>query len=147
MAMGHKRGQPGETPANSQKTPPGFRALGRSDGLPCPARCPRWARPSGAAGTGTPGEEEVTAAPPIFYFKGSPGMRPVLQEGCGAGEKSLCCFDLRGPAAALTGNRDGEQPGQRGPSPAAPSPWTSKDGALWGATDWAFLPVEATKPG
>lgn len=39
MAMGHKRGQPGETPANSQK-PPGV----YSPGLPgrrCPARRPR----------------------------------------------------------------------------------------------------------
>ncbi|XP_039558295.1 collagen alpha-1(X) chain-like isoform X2 [Passer montanus] len=38
MAMGHKRGQPGETPANSQKPPPGFRAPGPvgATALPCP---------------------------------------------------------------------------------------------------------------
>ncbi|XP_038020051.1 translation initiation factor IF-2-like isoform X3 [Motacilla alba alba] len=36
MAMGHKRGQPGETPANSQKPPPGFRAPG-TVGSDCPA--------------------------------------------------------------------------------------------------------------
>lgn len=49
---------------------------------------------------------------------------------------------------------EGEQPGQRGQSPgetthtAAPSPWKSKDGGtLWGAVDWAFLPLGAAGPG
>ncbi|KAM6231866.1 uncharacterized protein M6G45_015277 isoform 1-T1 [Spheniscus humboldti] len=86
--MGHKRGQPGETPANSQKPPPGFIAPGRSDRLPCPARCPRWARPSGAAGD--------------------------RHTGRGGEEKSPPCFNQRSPAAPITGDGDGaKQPERR----------------------------------
>lgn len=71
----------------------------------CFSCLPRWARPSGAAGTGTPGEAEVTAASPIFYSKGSPGMQPVLPEGCGAG--------ARPAVSGVTGN-GGKLPGWRG---------------------------------
>ncbi|XP_069646561.1 uncharacterized protein [Haliaeetus albicilla] len=98
MAMGHKRGQPGEAPTNSQKPPPGFIAPGRSDRLPCPARCPRWARWNGAAGD--------------------------RHTGRGGEDKSPCCFDHCGPAASLTGDGNGaKRPQQKGaPRPAWAEP-------------------------
>ncbi|XP_052657692.1 uncharacterized protein LOC128148201 isoform X2 [Harpia harpyja] len=98
MAMGHKRGQPGETPTNSQKPPPGFIAPGRSDRLPCPARCPRWAPWNGAAGD--------------------------RHTGRGGEEKSPRCFDHCGPAASLTGDGNGaKHPQQKGaPRPAWAEP-------------------------
>ncbi|XP_053906122.1 uncharacterized protein LOC128849244 isoform X3 [Cuculus canorus] len=122
MAMGHKRGQPGETPTNSQKPPPGFNSPGRVGPA---ARCPRWAQPSGAEGIGTPGQAEVTAAPPYLIPKSSPGMRPVLPEGCQAEEKSPPCFDQRSPATSITVVWDGmKQPEQRGaPRPGWAEPW------------------------
>ncbi|CAM9727412.1 unnamed protein product [Bubo scandiacus] len=156
MAMGHKRGQPGETPANSQKPPPGFRSPGRSDRLPCPPRrescsklerwrrllltpllslsLPRWARPSGATGepaTGRGGGNR--GSPPLNLFsKGSPGMRPVLPEGCGAGSREE-------PGPATGGGKPGRC-GPPGPCAAATGPGSGGGaGPLWGrGRCWGF---------
>ncbi|CAM9767727.1 unnamed protein product [Bubo scandiacus] len=131
MAMGHKRGQPGETPANSQKPPPGFRSPGRSDRLPCPPRrescsklerwrrllltpllslsLPRWARPSGATGepaTGRGGGNR--GSPPSTSFpKAAPGCGRFYRRDAG---------QRRNPHVALiTGVQQ------------HPSPWTGME--------------------
>lgn len=85
MAMGHKRGQPGETPANSQKPPPGFIAPGPvgPTALPCPVPEVRGCR------------SEVSACGAIFYWrekvwgkkKGEQGDAGIW--GCCAG---VVCF-------------------------------------------------------
>ncbi|XP_039558297.1 collagen alpha-1(I) chain-like isoform X4 [Passer montanus] len=87
MAMGHKRGQPGETPANSQKPPPGFRAPGPvgATALPCPVPEVRGCRSEVSVGTaGRPGGHRHRrgggngALPQLLPS----GTRPAAPQGC-----------------------------------------------------------------
>ncbi|XP_054031152.1 fibril-forming collagen alpha chain-like [Dryobates pubescens] len=102
MAMGHKRGQPGETPTNSQKPPPGFRAprAGKNDSPALPGARGRLDR-TALGDTGTPGKAEVTAA-------SHPPLQPLFQRhaagstGAGAG---LAVSGVTGNRGKLAGTR------------------------------------------
>ncbi|XP_039422245.1 uncharacterized protein LOC104697394 isoform X3 [Corvus cornix cornix] len=142
MAMGHKRGQPGETPANSQKPPPGFIAPGPvgPTALPCPV--PEVGSAERRRGHRTAGEAEVTAALPHFFPSGSPGTRPVAPEGCGAEQNPHLTLTTPIQPHPSPGTGMGRKIQSLGKTlhPAAPSPWKSTDAAAPGAAmDWNFL--------